>query len=467
MKKDLKKILIVDDESNTRQALVRYFRGAFDVSEAENGEVAINLLKQNDYDVVLTDLRMPGADGIGVLEATLSKADSPKCIVLTAYGSVEKAVEAVKKGAFDFLTKPLKLDKLETVINSALAAKEKEKTELVQAIATAPKSDIAVIKPAKIFNQNIVFHSSSMQQVYRQVAMVAPTKSTVLITGESGTGKEVVANVLHKLSQRTGLFVAVHSAALSDNLLESELFGHEKGAFTGATEMRKGRFELADGGTLFLDEIGEISLATQVKLLRVLETKSFERVGGNELIQTDVRLIAATNRNLWEMVQNGEFREDLYYRLNVVNLELPPLRKRPEDIEDLVNGFLAHFAFENGLAIPHLSSEAMAQLKRYNFPGNVRELKNCVERLVIFNQNKSEIIFDDLPDNIRNYRTKDDDIDIIDTDVIDVDLNIELSEKELILKALDECGNNRTCAAAKLGISRRTLQRRLKEYGIN
>ena len=465
MDKSLKKILIVDDESNTRQALVRYFRGAFDVAEAENGEVAINLLKHNDYDVVLTDLRMPGADGIGVLEATLSKADSPKCIVLTAYGSVEKAVEAVKKGAFDFLTKPLKLDKLESVINSALATKEKE-AEVTQAIAAAP-AEIAVKNTPKILNQNIVFHSPLMQDVYRDALMVAPTKSTVLITGESGTGKEVVANVIHKLSQRTGLFVAVHSAALSENLLESELFGHEKGAFTGATELRKGRFELADGGTLFLDEIGEISLTTQVKLLRVLETKSFERVGGNQEIKTDVRLIAATNRDLWQMVQNGEFREDLYYRLNVVNLQLPPLRERPEDIEDLAKDFLTSFAVENGLKVPILSDEALAQLKKYNFPGNVRELRNCIERLVIFNQNKSEIFFDDLPDNIKNYQKNNKTFDSLDGDVIDVELNITLGEKERILKALADSGDNRTLAAEKLGISRRTLQRRLKEYGIN
>lgn len=466
MAKDLKKILIVDDESNTRQALVRYFRGAFDVTEAENGEVAINLLKHEDYDVVLTDLRMPGADGIGVLEATLSKANSPKCIVLTAYGSVEKAVEAVKKGAFDFLTKPLKLDKLEAVINAALDTQEQEKKQ-AETMLTVQHNPIAVVNPPGILNQNIVFHSQVMQNVYRDAVMVAPTRSTVLITGESGTGKEVVANVIHKLSQRKGLFVAVHSAALSDNLLESELFGHEKGAFTGATEMRKGRFELADGGTLFLDEIGEISLATQVKLLRVLETKSFERVGGNQVINTDVRLIAATNRDLWEMVQKGEFREDLYYRLNVVNLQLPPLRERPEDIEDLAKDFLLKYAMENNLKVPTLSSGALEQLKKYNFPGNVRELKNCIERLVIFNQNKAEILFNDLPDNIREYHEKISSFDALDGELIDVDLNINLSEKELIVKALEESDGNRTIAAEKLGISRRTLQRRLKEYGIN
>lgn len=465
----MKKILIVDDESNTRQALVRYFRGAFDVSEAENGEVAIKLLKHNDYDLVLTDLRMPGADGIGVLEAALSKADSPKCIVLTAYGSVEKAVEAVKKGAFDFLTKPLKLDKLEAVINSALEAREKEQQEVDKNLSLISNSsaNMVVKNTPKILNQNIVFHSPVMQDLYRDVMMVAPTKSTVLITGESGSGKEVVANIIHKLSQRKGLFVAVHAAALSENLLESELFGHEKGAFTGATELRKGRFELADGGTLFLDEIGEISPAIQVKLLRVLETKTFERVGGNQEIKTDVRLVAATNKNLWEMVQNGEFREDLYYRLNVVNLELPPLRDRVEDIEDLAKDFLVRFATENGLKVPILSSEALAQLKKYNFPGNVRELRNCIERLVIFNQNKAEIMYDDLPENIRNYHRNNKAFDEIDGEVIDVEFNINFGEKERILKALEESGDNRTVAAEKLGISRRTLQRRLKEYGIN
>jgi DNA-binding NtrC family response regulator len=277
----------------------------------------------------------------------------------------------------------------------------------------------------------------------------------VLITGESGSGKEVAAKKLHKLSGRKGLFVAVHCAALPENLLESELFGHEKGAFTGASEMRKGRFELADGGTLFLDEIGEIPLSTQVKLLRVLESRTFERIGSSEPLKCDIRLLAATNRDLKKMVDEGTFREDLYYRLNVVNLEIPPLRKHAEDIEPLANIFAAEFASENGKNIPVFTAEAMHKLKSYDFPGNIRELRNCVERMVVLASGKMLDIAD-VPELISTTPAT------VKKEPVNP-LNLESSEKELIRKALAECGNNRAAAARKLGISRRTLYRKLEE----
>lgn len=450
---EMKKILIVDDEINTRQALVRYLRRRFDIDEAEDGEAAIRLLQKNDYDLVLTDLRMPGVDGIGVLDGALSKAKAPKCIVFTAYGSVEKAVEAVKKGAFDFLTKPVKLDKLENVLNSALESMKNSPAAL-QTPTAAAKSKISP--------------SGAMQKLDELIATVAPSRSTVLITGESGSGKEVAAKKLHKLSNRKGLFVAVHCAALPENLLESELFGHEKGAFTGASDMRKGRFELADGGTLFLDEIGEIPLSIQVKLLRVLETRTFERIGSSTPIKCDIRLLAATNRDLKKMVEEGTFREDLYYRLNVVNLEIPPLRRHQEDIEYLANLFAAEFASENGKSTPVFTAEAMQKLKSYSFPGNIRELRNCVERLLVFNSTP-EITIDDLPENIRDFIPSEPVQKLLNNTEQKQLASDNINEQQhvLILKVLEECGNKRTLAAEKLGISRRTLQRRLKEYGIN
>ena len=449
---EMKKILIVDDEINTRQALVRYLRRRFEIDEAEDGEAAIRALQKNDYDLVLTDLRMPGVDGMGVLDAALSKAYSPLCIVFTAYGSVEKAVEAVKKGAFDFLTKPVKLDKLETVIANALESVKKQPVR--QSLPAGKELQLPV--------------SEAMRKLDEIIATAAPSRSTVLITGESGSGKEVAAKKLHKLSGRKGLFVPVHCAALPENLLESELFGHEKGAFTGASDMRKGRFELADGGTLFLDEIGEIPLSIQVKLLRVLETKTFERIGSAEPIKCDIRLLAATNRDLKKMVDEGTFREDLYYRLNVVNLEIPPLREHAQDIEHLANAFAAEFAAENGKQTPVFSPEAMQKLKEYPFPGNVRELRNCIERLIVFNS-APVISIEDLPDNIRNS-TAEKKSTVLLTNQEQKQLtsdNINDQQHALIIKVLEECGNNRTLAADKLGISRRTLQRRLKEYGIN
>ena len=451
------KLLIVDDEFNTRQALMRYLGRKFEVTGAENGSEAIEQLKEHDFSLVLTDLRMPEADGMSVLDAAKAKANPPKCIMLTAYGSISEAVTAMKKGAFDFVTKPVKLAKLEEVISAALAAAEKEKTSLPE----LPGNEIAELPQIPVITgKNIVPPQSEndpMQKIYRTALAVAPSKSTVLLTGESGTGKEVVARFIHDNSKRKGLFVPVHCAALTATLLESELFGYEKGAFTGAAERRRGRFELADGGTVFLDEIGEIDAATQVKLLRVLETRSFERVGGTETLQCDLRVIAATNKDLKEMVKAGTFREDLFYRLSVINLELPPLRERRSEIPRLAQSFAAEFSAENGKNVT-VSASALEKLQQKNWQGNIRELRNCIECLVVLAPDGSALEADDIPDD-------EEQISEVHAENINP-FNLDDSEKELILRALDKCGNNRTAAAKALGISRRTLYRKLEELGI-
>ena len=445
-----KHLLIVDDERNTREALVRYLRNRFQVTAADDGAKAIELLMHHDYDLVLTDLRMPGADGMSVLEAVRAKASHPACILLTAYGSISDAVKAVKNGAFDFVPKPIKLDKLEEVIDAALASGSGE-----SAPTGSEKSDLS---PGVVLPESPL---DPMNTVLDKARTVAPTRSTVLLTGESGTGKEVVARFIHDHSRRSGLFVPVHCAALTATLLESELFGYEKGAFTGAVERRRGRFELADHGTIFLDEIGEIDAPTQVKLLRVLETRSFERVGGTETIKSDVRLIAATNRDLKRMVAEGTFREDLYYRLSVINLDLPPLRDRRMAIPALAKSFAREFAEENERKISGFSPEALTALENYRWPGNIRELRNCVESMVVL-AGGPEIKLSDLPPEILQEESSPADADSQPAEE-KTPLSLAASERELIAAALARCNGNRTAAAKMLGISRRTLHRRLAE----
>ena len=449
---DRPEILIVDDEHNTREALARYLRGRSSVTTAADGEVAIELLKERNFDLVLTDLRMPNADGMSVLEATRSKADRPLCILLTAYGSIGDAVAAVKQGAFDFVPKPVKLDKLEAVIDAALASRHPA-AEKQSSAASAPEggSDSELVFPAP-------GSDDPMGRIMEMVATVAPTRSTVLLTGESGTGKEVIARLIHDRSGRTGYFVPVHCAALTSTLLESELFGYEKGAFTGASERRKGRFELADHGTIFLDEIGEIDAATQVKLLRVLESRSFERVGGTETVKVDVRLIAATNRDLRKMVAEKSFREDLFYRLSVVNLELPPLRERRGEIPVLIRRFIAEFAKENQREVDGIEPDALERLVQYDWPGNIRELRNCIECMVVLAKGH-ELTLADIPENIREAQPA---AAAPEKRVVPVGTFVATG-RELIEKELAECNGNRTAAAKLLGISRRTLHRRLAE----
>jgi len=367
-------ILIVDDDKHTREGLQRALRARYDVRLAEDARHALEALGDGEVDVMLTDLRMPGTDGLELLRRAQALHPEVVCILLTAYGSVETAVEAMKQGAYDFLTKPVNLDHLDMLIARALRSRDMEQKN----------RDLERQLDSKYGFENLVGNAQAMQPVFDTIRQAAPTQATILITGASGTGKELVAHAIHRLSARAhGPFVAVHCAALSASLLESELFGHEKGAFTGADARRKGRFEMAAGGTLFLDEIGEIDNAIQVKLLRVLEERVFERVGGNETITADIRLIAATNRSLSEMVAEGEFREDLFYRLNVVPIDLPPLRDRQGDIPMLVAHFLNQFVEKSLTQVRSFTPEAMQHMESYRWPGNVRELRNIVERIAV------------------------------------------------------------------------------------
>lgn len=451
---DKARILIVDDERSTLDAMCRFLRRRFEVTGAGDGAEAVKLISGNDYDLILTDLRMPGTDGMKVLEASLAKNPQPLCIILSAYGTVENAVEAVKRGAFDFVMKPVNLEQLSLILDRALATRklQSENRELKEKLSQEKKST------------NIVAKSSVMQSIMELVKQVAPSRATVLLTGESGTGKEVIAKALHDESFRTGKFVAVHCAALPATLLESELFGHEKGAYTGANEMRKGRFELASGGTLFLDEIGEIDLSTQVKLLRVLESRTFERLGGTETLTSDVRIVAATNRDLAKMVAEGTFREDLYYRLNVVSINLPGLRERKEDIPLLVKHFVDIVCKDNDRNVLQITPQAMDLLEKYDYPGNIRELRNTVERMVVLARGDT-LDTADLPPQIRDHE---DNVQVLAKPSAATEESVKLdlggNERKLIEQALISAKGNRTRAAEILGISRRTLHRRLNEY---
>ena len=443
-------ILVVDDEKNTREGLVRALRGEYAVAEAENGQRALEWLETHAADVVLTDLRMPGLDGMALLSRLLGRDAKPIVILLTAYGSVETAVEAMKRGAYDFLAKPVNLDRLDLLLRRALAERRLgDENERLKAQLDS-----------KYGFENIIGTSPAMQEVFETIRQAAPTRATVLIQGASGTGKELVARALHQCSpRRDGPFVPVHCAALAPTLLESELFGHEKGAFTGAVERRRGRFELADGGTLFLDEIGEIDPALQVKILRVLEERKFERVGGTETIHVDVRLVAATNRDLRARVAEGAFREDLFYRLHVVNLTLPPLRERTGDVVLLAQHYLKTLAAENGKKPPAISPEAMDVLQAYAWPGNVRELRNVIERLVVLGAG-SRLTVADLPAAVRDGGAGGLAL------ASRAGRVLRDAERQLIADALRRHQNNRTQAAQDLGISRRTLHRKLNEFGL-
>ena len=452
MSKNRPAILIVEDERNTREGLARLLRTEYDVTLAEDAFRGSNLLKKHNYDIVLTDLKMPGGSGMDILGEALKKTPPPSVIILTAYGSIEGAVGAMRAGAYDFLSKPINLDQLELVVKRALESRKlaSENTELKKRL------------DRKFGMENIIGDSPPMRQVLDTVRQIAPAKTTVLITGESGTGKELVAQSIHQLSGRRGAFVPVHCAALPANLLESELFGHEKGAFTGAVERRVGRFELADGGTIFLDEIGEIDQQTQVKLLRVLETRTFERVGGVEQITTTARIIAATNKDLRAMVEEGKFREDLFFRLFVVAIHMPPLRERKEDVPLMLDAFAREFAAESAKKFGGFSERALDILLAYDWPGNVRELRNCVERMVVMSRDPV-LGEESIPAHIREAVAP----GSASRPVAVSSLNLEENEKALIIKALEETNGNRTKAADLLGISRRTMHRKLHQYGLS
>lgn len=450
-------ILIVDDEKHTREGLRASLEENFEVYVAADIQGALHILEGESFDLVLTDLRLGGDDGMVLIEKALALPHPPVVIMMTAYGSVDAAVEAMKRGAYDFVTKPINIDRLEVLINRALRSKATEK-EVVELRKQVEK---------KYGLERLIGESAVMQEVFETIKQVAPTRATVLIQGESGTGKELVAQALHALSGRPkAKFVAVHCAALTPELLSSELFGHERGAFTGAHERRVGRFEQANGGTIFLDEIGEIDAATQVKLLRVLgEERSFERVGSNTPIKVDVRLVAATNKDLAKLVSEGKFRDDLFFRLSVVPITLPPLRARPEDIPLLVQAFLKTFAEENAKPLKELTSEAMQAILRYNWPGNVRELRTAIEHGVVM-ATGPKVTLRDLPAFVRQGHNVPPMAAPKWTTPKAEQFNLQAQETHLILQALDQCGGNITHAARKLGISRRTLHRKIKELNL-
>jgi DNA-binding NtrC family response regulator len=446
-------ILIVDDDKNTRDGLQRALQKHYDVKTAESADAALAALAAAPaVDVMLSDLRMPGTDGLGLLRRVSAQHPQTVCILLTAYGSVETAVEAMKQGAYDFLTKPVNLDHLDMLVARALKSRALEKK--VETLESQLNEKFGM--------ENIIGDSPAMQQVYEIIQQTAPTEAAVLIQGPSGTGKELVAQAIHRLSARAkGPFVAVHCAALSPTLLESELFGHEKGSFTGATVQRKGRFEMADGGTLFLDEVSEIDPSIQVKLLRVLEEHTFERVGGEETIQTDIRVIAATNRDLRAHVEQGKFREDLFFRLNVVDILLPPLAERVGDIPLLADRFLKEYCAKNNKRIEGLTPDAVHLLAAYAWPGNVRELRNTLEKMVVLSRSE-RLSARDVPANIRDAVKGV--AGLAGRGPALTTGSLADTERRKIMAVLEKNGGNRTRAADELGISRRTLHRKLREY---
>jgi two-component system response regulator AtoC len=447
-------LLIVDDEKNTRDGLRNALDSDFDVYVAPDVDGALSAMESVPVDVVLTDLRLGGDDGMSLIERIVKKANPPICIMMTAYGSVDTAVEAMKRGAYDFVTKPVNIDRLEILIKRAL--RERNTTRENKELRSKVQSQFRV--------DGMIGRSPAMVEVFDTIKQVAPSRATVLVQGESGTGKELAAHAIHELSPRSKeKFVAVHCASLTPELLGSELFGHEKGAFTGAFERRIGRFEQAKGGTLFLDEIGEIDLTTQVKILRVLGERTFERVGGSETLAADVRLIAATNKDLSKMVAEGKFRDDLFFRLHVVPITMPPLRDRKVDIPLLVETFLRETAVENAKPHREISPEAMQHVLDYDWPGNVRELRTAIEHGVVMARSP-QITLRDLPPSLRTRKILPENSNF--QSAFPSALNLRDSETDLILRALAECRENRSEAAKKLGISRRTLHRRLKELNI-
>ncbi|MCQ2247415.1 MAG: sigma-54 dependent transcriptional regulator [Treponema sp.] len=443
-------LLVIDDEKNIREGLAANFElEGYAVKTAASGEEGLDLISKGDIDLVITDLRMPGITGEEVLKHVATTTPGIPVIVLTGHGSIDSAVDAMRHGAYDFLTKPLNLDQLGLIVKRALETHEMklEHQQLVKSV----EDDRAL--------KSMIGKSPAMVKIQEIIKKAAASRASVLITGESGVGKEVVARAVHDLSSRhDNKMVNVHCAALSETLLESELFGHEKGAFTGAEHMQKGRFELAHGGTIFLDEIGEINQSVQIKILRVLAERKFERVGGEQTIDVDVRVVAATNRDLEAEIKAGRFREDLYYRLNVIHIHVPPLRERKSDIPLLAQAFLAEFCRENSKEIKGFDSRAKAALSRYDWPGNIRELRNCVESAVVMCSD-SEISLEDLPPQVSKNS---EDMGI----VIPLGIPLEESEKIIIRQNLAANRNNRTKTAEVLGIGRKTLQRKLAEWGM-
>jgi DNA-binding NtrC family response regulator len=443
------RVLLIDDDEGLNRVLGHQLRKeGFDVVTCAQGAKGLEEFGRGDFGVVVTDIQMPGLSGMHVLEEVKKKNEEVIVILITAYGTIKSAVEAMKMGAADYLTKPFETDELVLVLRRAIRARdlEKENLELRSQLAERFSFD------------SIIGRSARLDAVFRLISKVAPTDATVLLLGESGTGKELLARALHNASGRKkGPFVTVNCSAIPDNLMESELFGHVKGAFTGAARDKPGKFELARGGTIFLDEIGDLKTDLQAKLLRVLQEKEFERVGGTKSERADVRIVAATNKDLVSAMKNGEFREDLFYRLSVVPVDVPPLRDRKEDIPLLVDHFLEKFS---RTAKPLISEKALALLERYDWPGNVRELENVIERAVVLS-GKDLIDEDDLPDFVKFERTTG-----CSTGIPEAGASLLEIERGAILSALERTGWNRTKAAELLKIPRHVLLYRLKKFGI-
>jgi two-component system response regulator HydG len=434
------RILVVDDEISHRKMIEAVLaKEGYEIDQADNGQAAIDAIEERFYDLVIMDIRMPRVGGIDALKEIKQISPAIPIIIMTAYASVGSAVDALKSGAYDYLTKPLDIEELKLLVAKALRHQQLEQENIFLKERLNDRFDFS----------NIIGRSPSMIRLFETVALVAPTEATVLIVGESGTGKELIANAIHQNSPRKDSpFIKVNCAALPETLLESELFGHEKGAFTGAIARKQGRFQLAHNSSIFLDEIAEMAPATQAKILRVLQEREFEPVGGTQTIKVNTRIIAATNKTLEEEIREGRFREDLYYRLNVVTVDVPPLRHRREDIPLLADFFLKPYAKKNRRVINGFTPRATDLLMRYDWPGNVRELENVIERAVIMA--RGEMITPlEFPIDLQNGRS------------------LKEVEKVVILRTLEEVGGNRTHAARILGISRRTLQLKLKEYGIN
>jgi two-component system response regulator HydG len=448
------KILVVDDESAHRKMLEAVLSSeGYEVVQAADGSEAIAHVEKRFFDLVLMDIRMQHTGGIEALQAIREISPGIPVVMMTAYASVDTAVATLKAGAFDYLTKPLDIDELKIMLAKALRHHRLEVENLQLREQLDSRFDFS----------RIIGSSPAIRQMFETMALVAPTEVTVLICGESGTGKELVANAIHHNSPRSQRpLIKVNCAALPETLLESELFGHEKGAFTGAVNRRKGRFHLAHMSSVFLDEIAEMAPTTQAKILRVLQERSFEPLGGNETIQVDTRIIAATNRDLEDEIKSGRFREDLYYRLNVVQIAVPPLRERREDIPQLANSFVVRYVAKNRRQIKGLTARALDQLMRYDWPGNVRELENTIERAVILARGDM-IGPESLPGPIQAASGT---AGVKPTD-LHAGRSLKDMEREMILRTIDETGGNRTHAATVLGISRRTLQLKLKEYGLN
>lgn len=455
MKKAMENILVVDDDPKILEVMADVLRQAgYDVDEAKDGKKAIKCIDAGCYDLVFTDLNLPKLDGMKVLRHVLDESPDTMCIILTGFGTIKGSVEAIKMGAFDYISKPVKSDELVMVVEKALKYRRLERENILLKQQLRKKYQF----------ENFIGDSKPIQKVFELIEKVADTDSTVLITGESGTGKELIAKAIHYNSyRRDNPMVVINCGAIPEELLESELFGHEKGAFTGAHKMRVGRFELANGGTIFLDEIGDMSPNLQVKLLRVLQEQKFERVGGTRTLEIDVRIIAATNKNLINAVNQGTFRQDLYYRLNVIPIRVPPLRHRKSDIPLLIDFFLKRIDPRKRNGISGFSSEATDVLAAYDWPGNVRELENMVERMSIL-ANGDKVDMEDIPESIKGKAGRVESIEVtIPKDGIVFDQAVEEYEKKLILEALNETNWVKTKAAKLLNINRTTLIEKMKK----